>query len=180
MGTMTIRYSPTLLETGDNSKLIYGMSSGSLQYRLNKTFDEALEIANRYWNTFPRIKPWLMEIVAECKDKGYVTYWDGRRWYEEVEKFMYKGANATIQGGSHDLLMMAFIRMNDLIDSEYTGLPFFNLVHDEIDIEVPPELLPEIMPKLQKTMEVSDIMGIPFFTDPKVGDNYGDMFKWEM
>ena len=157
--------------------LIYGMSSGSLQYRLNKTREEAIGIANRYWRTFPRIKPWLNEIIEECRTNGFVTYWSGRRWYEDERVFMYKGANATIQGGSHDLLMTAFLRTCDFLDKEYPDIKIFNLVHDELDFEIPDELIDEVVPKLQRIMEVEDLFDLKFFTDVKAGKNYGELEK---
>lgn len=159
--------------------LIYGMTSGSLQFRLGLTREQAANIAERYWEAFPRVHPWLFEVIEECKRHGYVTYWSGRRWYEDNPELMYKAANALVQGGSHDLMMVAICRVADFLDKKYPDAKIFSTVHDEIDIEMPEEMVDEVIPQVQEIAEVPDLFDIPFFTDVKVGKNYGVMKGWE-
>lgn len=158
--------------------LIYGMTSGSLQFRLNMTADQARGIADRYWKTFPRVKPWLMEVINACRQDGYVTYWSGRRWSEADEIKLYKAANALVQGGSHDLLMVAVCRVAAFLEEHYPQAHICNLVHDEIDVEMPQELVAELTPKIQEIMEVPDLLNLRFFNDVKVGTTYGSMHEW--
>jgi DNA polymerase-1 len=157
--------------------LIYGMSTGSLQFRLNMPREKSLEVAERYWRTFPRIKPWLQEVIEECKLHGYVTYWSGRRWYEESEMRMYRAANAQIQGGAHDMMMVSFNRVCRYLRKKYPEVKPVNSVHDEIVYDMPDELIQEVVPKIQKIAEVPDLFGIPFFTDVKVGKDFGTLTK---
>ncbi len=155
------------------------MTSGSLQFRLNMSFEQARGIAERYWRTFPRVKPWLMEVINACRQDGYVTYWSGRRWAESEEIKLYKAANALVQGGSHDLLMVAVCRVGKFLEERYPQCHICNLVHDEIDVEMPAELVEEVVPQLQEIMEVPDLLGLRFFNDVKVGTSYGNMQEWE-
>jgi len=159
--------------------LIYGMTLGSLQYRLNCTYDQAEDICNKYWAAFPRVHDYLFDVIELCKRQRYVTYWSGRRWYEDNELDMYKAANALVQGGSHDLLSVAICRCAAFLQERYPQVKMFNLVHDEIDFIIPINLMQEVVPQLQEIMEVPDLMDLPFLTDVKIGPNYGVMEKWE-
>lgn len=173
-----IRYSPSPLETAGHL-LIYGMSVGSLQHRLNMTHEEANELARDYWRAFPRIRPWLFEVITECRKQGYVTYWSGRIWREDDPILMYKAANALIQGGAHDVLMTSVLRVQTLLHDLRLedDVHISSLVHDEIDIDLPAELLPELKDKLAQAIEVPDIFGLPMFTDLSTGTNLGHLEK---
>lgn len=158
--------------------LIYGMTTGSLQFKLNMTKQQAHQITQQYWDTFPRIQPWLQETVRSCRDLGYVRYWSGRRWVEEDESYMYKGANAMIQGGCADLLSIAALRSREWVE-EYDAR-IINLVHDEIIFEVPEEHAAAVARRSRETMAMPDIFDIEWKTGTKVGYTYGDQHKWDV
>ena len=158
--------------------LIYAMTVGALQLRLNMTAEEAQAITKQYWSTFPRIKPWLQEIIQECKKDNHVRYWSGRIWKEEVELHMFKAANAVIQGGCADLLSVASLRADALLCQHGWG-HMVNEVHDEIVFQLQDKVLNEAIPALSKIMEVPDLLGIPFFTSAKVGKSWGALETWE-
>ena len=157
--------------------LIYGMTLGSLQFKLNMTRFEASKVTDQYWAQFPRIKPWMNEIIESCKVNGYVKYWSGRLWREDNPQDMYKGCNALIQGGCADLLSIATIRNDDWCHKVGDGVGIVNLVHDETITEIPAEHILAGARHVAKLMTVEDLLGIPFATDCKVGMSYGDMVK---
>jgi DNA polymerase-1 len=166
--------------------MIYGMTTGSLQHRLNKTREEADAIANKYLETFPRIGPFLNEVIRTVTQAGYVRYWSGRIWRETDKRFAYKGANALVQGGSADLISVAALRCQHYLDDLGTrgsgsgGDAVGHLaliVHDELVFEVKDEWLEEVIPQLLSIMEVRDLFGLPFPADAKVGKNFGEMEK---
>ena len=156
--------------------LIYGMTTGSLQFRLNKTAEEAEQIANQYWNTFPRIQPWLQEVIDELKANGYVRYWSGRIWMEENEMDMYKGANAQIQGGAADLMQLAVMRAQCVLEEQGWG-GGVSIIHDEALFEVKDKFVDVACPVLARILECEDLFGLPFSTDVKIGKTYGTMEK---
>ena len=159
--------------------LIYAMTVGALQLRLNMTSEEAHAVTDQYWRAFPRIKPWLQEIIKECKIGNHVRYWSGRIWREETEVHMFKAANAVIQGGCADLLSVASLRCSRLLNQHPRWGHIVNEIHDEILFQLRNEALQKAIPVLSKTMEVADLMGIPFFTSVKVGKTWGTLEKWE-
>lgn len=156
--------------------LIYGMRPGSLELRLNVSKKEAEDISNQYWSKFPRIKPFLQECMHSCEGRGYVRYWSNRIWREDDPMHMYKAANATIQGGSADILSIAAMRCQKYLD-EYDAGNIVSLVHDEILAEVPEQKVEQTAKALLKIVEVEDIFNLPFAADAKCGASYGSLEK---
>lgn len=158
--------------------LIYGMTTGALQFRLDMTREEALKVTNDYWKEFPAIRPWLFAVIAECKKNKYLRYWSGRVWRETKENDMYKGANALIQGGCADLMSIAVIRCARWLKQQPEGYGhIISIVHDEILFEVPPEDVERANKELSLIMQVPDLVGMPFYTDSKWGYSYGSLEK---
>lgn len=176
-GVIMLRYSPSLWQQRNKMfGLIYGMTTGSLQYKLNKTPEEAQQIAQQYWDTFPRIQPWLNEVIRKCNRQGFVRYWSGRIWREDDPMKAYKGANAQIQGGAADFMCVAIQRADKILTfQEWGGL--VSIIHDEALFEVKDEFLHIAAPVLARVMECEDIFDLPFSTDVKVGKSYGTLGK---
>ncbi len=156
--------------------LIYGMTTGSLQFRLNKTAEEAQALAEQYWNTFPRIQPFLKETIAGMHQDGFVRYWSGRIWREEEPDDFYKAANAQVQGGSADLMSLAAYRMQKVLDKQGWG-NVVSIIHDELLAELYNETMQEAIPVLARVMWAEDIFNLPFYCDLKTGRSYGEMEK---
>lgn len=157
--------------------LLYGGTTGSLSHRLNMTFEQADAIAQSYWKRFPRIKPFIQETINECRRNGFIRYWSGRIWREESEEYAYKGTNALVQGGAADLMSIAAMRCQELLDRDGSGGRIMNIVHDEILFEIPREHTLRLEPLLAKTMEVEDLFDVPFQTDSKYGPSYGELHE---
>jgi DNA polymerase I-like protein with 3'-5' exonuclease and polymerase domains len=155
------------------------MTVGSLQYKLNMTRARAMEVINQYKSYFPRIDPWMREIINKCRTFGYVRYWSGRIWREEDPIYFYRGCNALIQGGSADMLSIAAIRVSNWCKQQSNPNEYniVNLVHDEIITEVPTWDVERCAAEISKIMQVEDIFGIPYVTEPKWGPTYGDIVK---
>lgn len=156
--------------------LIYGMTTGSLQYKLNKTPEEAQKIAQQYWQTFPRIQPWLNEVIKKGVKQGYIRYWNGRIWREDDSLKMYKGANAQIQGGAAGIMSLAIVRADRVVTAQEWG-GVLSIVHDEAIFEIKDECVEEAIPVLLRVMEVEDLFGLPFNAEAKVGKSYGTLEK---
>lgn len=160
--------------------LIYGMTIGSLMYKLNMTRSEAARVCDEYWAEFPRIKPWLDEVVDKCMRFGYIRYWSGRIWREEYDRDMYKGANALIQGGCADLLSIAALRVGKWCREQGSEFHLVNYVHDELILEVPTSEVLRTAQSVGEIMRVPDLLGIPFITDAKAGQSYGSFHELDI
>lgn len=159
--------------------LIYGMTTGSLQFRLNKTAEEAQTLAEQYWGTFPRIQPFLKETIHELHDYGFARYWSGRIWREEEPDDFYKAANAKVQGGSADLMSLVAVRVQRVLDKQHWG-NVVSIVHDEALLELYEEALEPAIPVIARIMWAEDVFNLPFYCDLKVGPSYGELEKRPM
>ena len=158
--------------------LIYGMTIGSLMHKLSMTSVEAARIRDQYLSEFPRIMPWMNEVIEECGQNGFIRYWNNRIWRESYYKDYFKGANAKIQGGCAEILSIAVIRVGDFFQSypEYDS-HIVNFVHDELKSEVPKEYVEKIAKEKMRIMEVPDLLDLPFYNSAKSGDSYGAQEK---
>lgn len=160
--------------------MLYGMTRGSMQHRLNKTQEESEAIMAQYQGRFHRVMPFLHETVELCKRHHYLRYWSGRIWREDNTEFMYKGTNAQVQGGGADLISLAVMRIQDWLDAQPRSagevLEIADIIHDEVLCEIPYRLLREANTKLLQIMELEDVLKIPFLADSKCGDTYGSMY----
>lgn len=154
--------------------LVYGMNVNSMTHRLNRSPKEARAIAEQYWSMFPRILPWLNEVIQWCKRENLVRYWSGRIWREDDPRFFYRAANALIQGGAADLLSVAAIRCDRYLRRVGAG-SLISFIHDEMLFEVHEEAISEVMPRLLQIAEVEDLFDVPFLTDGKIGPSYGEL-----
>lgn len=157
--------------------LIYGMTIGSLMHKLNQTASQAAKIRDQYLAEFPRIMPYMNEIIQECMTFGYVRYWDGRIWREDNPKDMFKGANAAIQGGCAEVLSIAAIRADEWCHKQGSEHNIVSFIHDELMLEVPKEDVKRSATELMEIMEIKDIFPVPFYNDAKAGPSYGDQSK---
>ena len=156
--------------------LIYGASAGSLEFRLDISREEALDVTEKYWTAFPRVKPWMEEVRKECEAYGYVTYWSGRIWREDKPEDYYKGVNALIQGGMADMLAIAEIRVSKWLRENSVGR-IVNIIHDEFLMEIETDKVEFAAREISKIMEVEDLFNLPFATSCKVGQTYGSLIE---
>ena len=59
--------------------ITYGMSSNTLAGRINKTKEEAQEIMDSFFESFPKVKALIENSKQTLRENGYVEDWAGRR-----------------------------------------------------------------------------------------------------
>lgn len=59
--------------------ITYGMSSNTLAGRINKSREEAQEIMDSFFNSFPKVKVLIEDSKKSLRENGYVEDWAGRR-----------------------------------------------------------------------------------------------------
>ena len=126
----------------------YGMKSGKLGRRLGIPKEDAEVILKAYMDTYPAVKQFYSDAIAEARYKGYSWSILGRRrchkminspntmdrWGEER-----KAVNMQIQGGASDVVRLAMINIDRArLDLKY-GCHMILQVHDELGFECPIE-----------------------------------------
>ena len=133
-----------------NFGIVYGISSFGLSQDLSISRKEAAEYIEKYFETYPGIKQFLDQSVADAKEKGYVTTLFGRRRpVPELSSsnFMQRSfgervaMNSPIQGTAADIIKIAMIRVNERLKAEHFRSRLILQVHDELLVEAAKEEL---------------------------------------
>ena len=144
-----------------NFGIVYGISSFGLSQDLSITRKEAQEYIEQYFKTYPGIKRFLDQAVADAKEKGYVTTMFGRRRpVPELKSsnFMQRSfgervaMNAPIQGTAADIIKIAMIRVDEALRAAGMKSRLILQVHDELLIETAKEELPRVEKLLRDEM----------------------------
>jgi DNA polymerase I len=146
-----------------NYGLAYGMNAWGLASRLDIAPDEAEEIMNAYFESFPRIKEYLDQQVAHATVEGFTETLLGRRRYipelqaanPRVRDLGRRQAlNAPIQGSASDVFKVAMIEVDRaLLDRPELECHMLLTVHDELVFEVSERDLDEAAALVRDRME---------------------------
>jgi DNA polymerase-1 len=115
--------------------LIYGAGSGSIMDTAGCSKEEALNIIDVFWKTFPGLKAFGDELQHQVNSKGFITGPFGRE-YNIESRDNYKALNYITQGTAAEIMKRALVNL----DKEFMDEPDINLlltIHDEICVETP-------------------------------------------
>ena len=164
-----------------NFGIVYGISSFGLSQDLSISKKEAAEYIERYFETYPKIKTFLDGLVAEAKEKGYVTTMFGRRRpVPELSSsnFMQRSfgervaMNSPIQGTAADIIKIAMIRVHDRLLKENLKSRLILTVHDELLVETAIEEEDAVRKILEEEMHGAADLAVTLEIDAHVGKNW--------
>jgi DNA polymerase-1 len=128
-----------------NFGIIYGITQYGLAKQISVTNQEALDFINSYFKKFPEIKEYMQSTINACRKQGYVSNIFGRRIHLKgindknfsVRSFQERAAiNAPIQGSAADIIRLAMIKINKLIEEKNKFETKMLLqIHDELIFE---------------------------------------------
>jgi len=128
-----------------NFGIIYGITQYGLAKQISVSNHEALDFINTYFKKFPEIKDYMNSTIKSCRIKGYVTNIFGRRIHLRgindknfsVRSFQERAAiNAPIQGSAADIIRLAMIKLDQLIETDKKFKTKMLLqIHDELIFE---------------------------------------------
>ena len=145
-----------------NFGIVYGISAYGLSQDLNIGTKEAQGFIDSYFETYPKIKEFLDNTVAQAKEKGYTRTLFGRiRPIPELSSgnFMTRqfgervAMNAPIQGTAADIIKIAMIRVHDRLIREHFRSRLILQVHDELLIETAEEEKEKVIALLEEEMQ---------------------------
>ena len=164
-----------------NFGIVYGISSFGLSQDLSITRKEAAEYIEKYFETYPKIKSFLDGLVAEGKEKGYVTTMFGRRRpIPELKSgnFMQRSfgervaMNSPIQGTAADIIKIAMNRVYKRIRQEGLKSRLVLQVHDELLIETKKDELEIVSRILEEEMKGAANLSVELEVDMHEGSNW--------
>lgn len=167
-----------------NFGLLYGMGQYGLAQRLGISRQEALELIDRYFSAFPRVRAFLERSAEEAKSKGFTeTMFGRRRPLEEVTTVEGRGNNALkrvaintpIQGTAADIARIAMIRLAESLERQ-SGSPKLVLqVHDSLVCECDGSTAKETEQVLKQVMESSVSLSVPLKVQTKSGTSFSQI-----
>ncbi|MSR78986.1 MAG: hypothetical protein EXS59_02465 [Candidatus Taylorbacteria bacterium] len=177
-----------------NFGVMYGMGVNALRANLGAgtTREEAQKFYNDYFEKFSGLAQYLEDVKNTARKNGFTETFFGRRRYfpglTSKLPFIRASAermaiNAPIQGTEADIIKLAMINVNKLIEKNKLTEKVHLLlqVHDELVYEVESSEVSDFILSAKSVMEsVIDskkTKGVVCMTESKVGDNWGEMEK---
>lgn len=164
-----------------NFGIVYGISSFGLGQDLNITRKEAERYIAKYFETYPKVKAYLDQLVADAKEDGFVTTLFGRRRpIPELSSsnFMQRSfgervaMNSPIQGTAADIIKIAMIRVNRKLKEENYRSRLVLQVHDELLVETHQEEIAEVADIIVAEMQGAANLSVVLEAEVKQGENW--------
>ncbi len=167
-----------------NFGIIYGMGAFGLATRLGISREDARAFIDEYFATYPAVKAWIDETIAEARTKGFVTTMAGRVRYVPELASTNRGVqalgerlavNSRIQGTAADLIKMAMIAIDATIEEERPECLMILQVHDELVFEGAPRALDAFLPRAADAMRAPLALSVPIDVHVGRGPNWADL-----
>ena len=145
------------------------------------TRDEAKELIDGFFETFPQVKDYMEKAKQEARQQGYVPTLFGRRRYlpdinsqnATVRGFAERNAiNAPIQGTAADIIKVAMIHIFRRFKEEGIRSKMILQVHDELNFSVYPEEKEQVEKIVLEEMQNAFQMQVPLVADSGFGSNW--------
>ncbi len=150
--------------------LAYGMEAYGLGQRLDIPVSEAKVILDAYFEAFPAVRKYMDDTVAEARQRGYTeTLFGRRRKIAELSSGNYQlrmaaerqAMNAGIQGLAADIFKVALVELDRALTAAGSPARVTLQVHDEIVLEVPPQVLDETRDLVVEVMAAAFDLRVP-------------------
>lgn len=164
-----------------NFGIVYGISSFGLGQDLNISRKEAEKYIEKYFETYPKVKSYLDQLVLDAKEEGYSkTLFGRRRPIPELSSsnFMQRSfgervaMNSPIQGTAADIIKIAMIRVNQKLKEKNMRSRLILQIHDELLVEAHKEEVNEVAAIMVEEMEKAAKLDIPLVAEVKQGNNW--------
>ncbi len=166
-----------------NYGLAYGMEAYGLSQRLDIPVDQAREILDRYFDSFPNVKAFMEETVAQARERGYTTTIFGRRrQIAELASDNFRirqmgermAQNAPVQGSAADLFKLAMVELDRALEERKLRSRTILTVHDELVLEVPLTEREAVEPLVREVMESVHRLKVPLKVDLGFGPSWAE------
>ena len=164
-----------------NFGIIYGITIFGLADRLEISREEARQLIDGYFETFPKVKEYMEKAKEEARSKGYVeTLFHRRRYLADINSangtvrgFAERNAiNAPIQGTAADIIKVAMVRIHRRFKSENIRSKMILQVHDELNFSVYPDEKEKVERIVLEEMQNAFPIEVPLVADCGWGNNW--------
>lgn len=164
-----------------NFGIIYGITVFGLAERLEISRDEAKQLIDGYFETFPDVHAYMEKAKELAREHGYAeTFFHRRRYLPDitshnatVRNFAERNAiNAPIQGSAADIIKIAMVKIYDRFRKEGIRSKMILQVHDELNFSVIPEEKEKVERIVLEEMQNAYPLQVPLVADSGWGENW--------
>lgn len=176
--TKDMRYKAKAVNFG----IVYGQSKYGLAKALKIKAEEADSFINKYFETYPRIKDYMHNMVELVEEQGYVETILGRKRYLQneinspnamIREFAKRAAiNQPMQGSASDLIKLAMIDFAKKIKDFNLKSKMIIQVHDELVVEVEKSEQNLVKNLIMESMGLAQILSVPLVVDINIGESW--------
>ncbi|WNY66889.1 DNA polymerase I [Borreliella lusitaniae] len=167
-----------------NFGIIYRMSDFRLAKELGIKKEEAKGFINSYFESYPKIKEFIINQINFVRNTGYSeTILKRRRYIKEINSNNYLersaaeriAINSIIQGSAADIMKIAMIKVFNEFKSKKMKSKILLQVHDEMLIESPIQEENEVKKILKIMMETAYTLNLPLRANIETGKSWGEI-----
>ncbi len=169
-----------------NFGILYGQGPYGLSQTADIPFNKAKEFIEYYFSVYKDIKKYIDKTIELARKKGYAETLFGRKrplpeinsGVQMVRKQAERMAiNTPLQGTSADMIKVAMIQVQDMIEKDYKNgeVKMLIQVHDELLFEIENDLVEKVSKRIQKIMSNVIKLKVPVVVDVAAGNNWGKL-----
>lgn len=164
-----------------NFGIIYGISVFGLAERLSIPRSESKILINGYFESYPKVKEYMDNIIVQARETGYVETILGRKRFlpdinsrnTTVRGYAERNAiNAPIQGSAADIIKIAMNNIFERFEKDGLQSKMILQVHDELNFNVVNDELSHVEQIVIEEMEKAYKLSIPLKADSGTGKNW--------
>ena len=164
-----------------NFGIVYGISAFSLSQDIGVTVAEAKAYMEAYFATFPGVRKYMDDVVAQAKERGFVeTLFHRRRELPEIRSSNFNlrafgervALNMPIQGTAADIMKLAMVAVERRLKKELPEAALVLQVHDELIVECPEAQAEAAAKLLEEEMEQVVSLSVPLTAEAHWGKNW--------
>lgn len=168
-----------------NFSILYGLSAFSLSKEFNISPKEAKSYIDAFFATYPKVLPWMEQLILSARENGYVQTLLGRkRWFKNlndrnknVAKADERAAiNSVMQGSAADLIKLAMIKLHKFLQENNVGFLLLQ-IHDEVLLELAENVTNDVLIQIKQLMTSVVELRVPLDVTIKKGLSWGSLQK---
>ena len=168
-----------------NFGILFGQTSYGLASMLKIDTDVAADYIQSYFEHYKGVEEYIRGLEKEAYKKGYVQSMFGTTRHIKglrsknirmMRAAQREAVNMPIQGSESDIMKLAMIKLDELIEKEFKEKAYILLqIHDELIFEVQEERAGEFIKKAGNLMEEIVSLEVPLVLHSSTGDNMAEL-----
>ena len=164
-----------------NFGIVYGIGDFSLSKDLKISKKEAKTYIDTYFDRYPMVKKYMVDVIETAKEKQFVTtIFNRRRFIPEIKGpnkiIMALGErlamNAPIQGSAADVIKLAMVKVYSELKKRNLKSTLILQVHDELILNVYKDEIDIVEKLVKEEMEGVVDLSVPLEVDINVGKTW--------